>query len=87
MPKLVKTPEEAMNLELLGAMSKQMIRLEYMDKHLYGWLKCAPNTLLRRKKQPETMTLGELRIICDKLHLTDREVCAALGVTYRGITQ
>ena len=86
MPRLKLRPNENADRELLTAIERQKTRFGYDNIKVSKFAQISPSTFYNKLRKPEGFTLKEMRLMVPRLKLTDRDVCAALGVTYHGST-
>ena len=86
MPRLKKSEEQQADTILRAAIKRQQTMFDYNESKVASVMGVSVETYRRRRRSPENLTLGELRTLCKKLKLTDRDICLACGVTYRGTT-
>lgn len=85
-PRLKKSEEQQANAVLLAAIARQQTYLGYTDDNVAAMIGVSMDTYRRRKRDPDGFRLRELRALRRKLQLSDRDLSACCGATYRGTT-
>ena len=84
MPKLKISDTEHADRAVRAIIERQLIMLGFGKDYLPKVLGVNPATWWRRNQTPERLTLLELRALVARLHLTDKDLCAMVGVPYNG---
>lgn len=86
MPRLRKPEPEQLNAKLRALIAYQTEILGYNTEQMAQGVGLCTRTYNRRRRYPDEIRVKELRALCRKLKITDRQVCEVLGVTYHGTT-
>ena len=86
MPKKAISDQERMNREFLAALRCGQTRLGERDLDTAQIMPDSKSTYYRRKQDPARFTVRDLRILAQRYHFTDYQLCQIIGVEYRGST-
>lgn len=86
MPKKAISAQERMNRELLAALRGGQTRMNEKNTDTARYLPKCQRVFYRRINAPELFTVEELRILAQRYHFTDYQVCQIMGVEYHGST-
>lgn len=84
MPKLRPTAEQQANASFRVECERQALLLGFPPTAIPKRTGIPESTYFKRKKDPGMLRLSELRQIAQRLELADWQVCAIVGVPYRG---
>ena len=86
MPKVKVSDAELANRTFRALLEGKKAMERWDDKRVAGIVGVCIPTLIKRKKDAGTMPISEFRRYVKTLGMTDKDVCAVIGVPYRGET-
>lgn len=84
MPKKAISANERMNREFLAALRAGQARLGERDLDTARLLPNCKSTYYCRKREPETFTIRDLRIMAQRYSFSDYQLCQIIGIEYHG---
>ena len=86
MPKKAVSTQERMDLEFQVALAAGQTRLGERDADTAQIMPNCRAVYYKRKKEPGTFTIRDLRILAKRYQFTDYQLCQIFGVEYHGRT-
>ena len=86
MPNKAKSAQDALNREFLAALAAGQVRRGERDIDTARLLPNCKSTYNGRKREPESFTIRDLRILAQRYQFTDYQLCQIIGVEYHGST-
>lgn len=86
MPRVRKSENEQANTYFLALIDFGKRMNGYSNDSLALSTRVSVGTIYNRMNDPDKLLLQEFRRIAKVLHFTDRDICAIVGVPYKGTT-
>ncbi len=84
MPKKAMSAQEKMNREFLAALAAGQIRVGDRDSDTARIMPHSKSTYYGRKREPDSFTIRDLRILAQRYGFTDYQLCQIIGIEYHG---